>query len=680
MAEFNPETPQAPNTNWLNASQGYQSNKVIGNLFKGFAETVDTGIKSYAETKRTQISLAANAGVDNIVNSKPTEPVQVPEGLKASLGKLDQYKNALDQGVMTDLEFKVRLDKTAKEMRRTFGSGYGDLIDNALANAQGVSTANQVRDELLKQVDAENRNADDMTKRKMNFLEKEMEFISNPNVLAQYEAYTGSKFNPNDYNYSAMLMAVSAQKSIEHTITTSKAKLELDNATNDATVEQSQRVAGLEVSQITRSLFNAKGNPVWRDFENARVSSSDPKGPGGATVTPEEKAQLEGLYANLENQVRLTVRQKLTDPNEPYAVTLTTEKQRQDIENIALGELQIYKDSMFNEQYGIFGATARQAAAISADATYNILADPVYGKIQAKIASMKTLGFDMDLVNGAFQAMSFTGKDGKPVNGAAYQRQMLQEQIFANFLASDKGTAELITAFTNAGLPPIQTKKALEERVKLVTNPSNDPEKAAQMMRNLFADPESQNFIEEFASTDPMGMFGMLASKQMTDKMYGTEMWGQYLSWSLNQFNGIAVPLKSDIIKGQTGTDTTFIKWDGKQFSIDGAGAKVLLKSNPLTNPVGYANNAVEYNNYRNVLMAVNNMNAYISLLDYAVSKDGETIAPYIENLFDGIPVQDQKKQGSMLTQMKQAIVDLNEEMAKAVTEENKKRGATEKK
>lgn len=33
-----------------------------------------------------------------------------------------------------------------------------------------------------------------------------------------------------------------------------------------------------------------------------------------------------------------------------------------------------------------------------------------------------------------------------------------------------------------------------------------------------------------------------------------------------------------------------------------------------------------------------------------------------------------------MLTQMKQAIIDLNEEAAKAVAEENKKRGATEKK
>ena len=65
-------------------------------------------------------------------------------------------------------------------------------------------------------------------------------------------------------------------------------------------------------------------------------------------------------------------------------------------------------------------------------------------------------------------------------------------------------------------------------------------------------------------------------------------------------------------------------------------------------------------------------MNAYIALLDYAISKDSantDGVAPYIELLFDGVPVQDRKKQGNMLTQMKKAIGEFLDEAAKDTAE-----------
>lgn len=664
MAEFNPETPQAPNTNWLNYSQGYSANKTIGNLFKGFAEAADAGLQAYDRTKRTDIALAANQSVEGIATGKPDQPVQVPEQLKASLGKLDQYKSALDQGVMSDLEFKVRLDKTAKEMRRTFGSGYSDLIDNALANAQGVSTANQVRDELLKQIDAETRQGTDIEKRNLALLNQNEEIIGLPDFQTAYQTYTGTKWNPADFNYYAAYSISSGIKAKKYAMESKKAALDYLDKETSVTETVATKVAAEDISAKVTSFFNDKPSQEWLKYKETLANSTSDKGPGGVKVTPEEQTQLRAMWNTVNAQAMLMVDRVLA---EDYGSTIVSEARRNDIRGIVKSRLGIYQSTLDDQQFGLFNAVALENAAKGAQAESDVFSDPLLGEFTLRLGVLQKNGWDLDILNGAIQSMDFN-VGGKVVSGAEVQRKLIQNSLFGSLLDNEKTASDVLFAAEAAGLAPADTMVALEQKIKATLDPGTSKELAASSMGNIFAQ-KGDDFVEKFASEDPTRMIQLLASREMTDKMFGTKMYTPYLEWITEQFRGVAVPAASTLISAQQSTDDTLVNFDGKRFSVEELNTGLSKHS--------AAGKIIERQWLNDARVQVGIMNSYIDAMEYAFKKGGASdaqITQHILQFFNGQSVQEFDKQGSWFTVLKKAVAK-NVEEASAVANSEKATG-----
>lgn len=652
MAEFNPETGVEPNTNWLNASQGYSANKTIGNLFKGFADAADSGLKAYDQTKRTNIALDASRQVEALATTKPTEPVAIPPGLKMTLEKVDKYRNAVQQGAMSDIEFKIRLDKTAKEMRSKYGEGYRDVIDNSLANAQGVSTANQVRDELLQQIKAEATAGDKELARNLSFLNQNEEIIGGGNFQAAYETYTGKKFNPADFNYYAAYSISAGIKAKKYDLEYKTAALNYVDKEQTVNENVAQKVAAEDVSARITSLFNDKASPEWLRYKQTLTASTDPKGPGGASLTPEEQTQLRTMWNTVNFQAQLMVDQVLA---QDYSTTITSKAARDNIKDIVASRLGIYQKTLDDQQFGLFNAVALENAAKGAQAESDITNDPLLGEFTSRLSALQKMGWPLDSLNNAINTMQFD-INGKKVEGAEVRRKLLQNSLFGSLMGSENAASDILFAAEAAGLSPADNMQALEQKVKTVLDPTVSKELAASGMSNIYAQ-VGDDFVEKFATDDPSRMIQLLASHEMTDKMYGTKMYSSYLQWLSEQFRGVAIPAANTLISAQQTTDDTLVNFDGKRFSVE--------ETNFGLSKHSAAGKLIEQNRFAQAKRQVDIMNTYIDAVEYAFKKGGasdQQITQHILSFFGGQSVQEFDKQGSWYTLMKKAIIKNIEE------------------
>lgn len=643
MAEFNPDVGAGPNTNWLGYSQGQSANKTIGKLFEGFSEAADAGLKAYDSAKRTEISLAANKEVNNNLSVAPSQPVPIPEGLKDGLSKLDGYKNALDQGVMSDVEFKVRMDKTAKELRNKYGQGWTDVIDNSLANAQGVSTANQLRTELLSTIKEATAAQDDFAKRKMSFLEKESEYIGNPNVQAAYRKTTGQDFRFGaDYNYYALLSAVSAQKALEHQTAVRNAELNLyENADKVNNIQNKKTIAGV-ASDFVRSTFNEAANKPWADWKKSVSNALDPNGPGGAKLAPEEETQIRMLWNVFKTQAMAKTEEMLSSPEVSNA--LPDSKDRADIRALVENQIGVYQNMMEDKNYGIFNAIVNENASIESMSTNGVITDPKYGSMMSSIQSMIKIGLPMNVVNQYIDTFNANG-----LTGPELMKKQMEQHLFGKMIAGGVPDSELIDKYVGEGATKDQIMNALTARVRFALDPAISKEQAVEVMKGLFEDPYGDQYLKTYAKKDPAGMFAMIASPQMTEKMYGTEMWDTYKEWAYNQFIAIGQLAADTIVTSKRGSDSLKITFDGKQFQIEGLTDQSLGKRSALSAGIEHAQAIFAQR-------AITQMNSYLQQIEPITKHDKITPDYFLQIFMNGQNINGIENEGNFYTKFVNAL------------------------
>ena len=654
MAEFNPDVGAGPNTNWLGYSQGSSANKTIGKLFEGFSEAADTGLKAYDTAKRTEISLAANKSVNDTLSTAPTQPVPIPDGLKDGLSKLDGYKNALDQGVMSDVEFKVRMDKTAKELRNKYGQGWTDVIDNSLANAQGVSTANQLRTELLSTIKEANSAVDDFAKRKMNFLEKESEYIGSADVQAAYRKEKGVDFKFGaDYDYPLMLSLVSAKKALEHQTAVQNAEIALYKGQDDVNTTVNKKAVTSIASDFLRNTFNEAANKPWADWKKSVGNAIDPKSAEGEKLSPEEKTQIAMLWNVFQTQTLAKTEEMLSSPD--VSTALPEEKDREDIRQLVAKRLNVYQQMMNEQSFGMFNAVANENASIKEMATNRIVTDPLYGSMITSIEALTAKGVPYSVIDSYIQSFNVNG-----LTGPALMKKQMEQHLFGKMIAGGVPDTELIEKYVGDGATSDQIMNALTARVRFALDPAISKEQAVEVMKGLFDDPYSDQYLKTYAKKDPAGMFAMIVTPQMTEKMYGTEMWDTYKGWAYEQFVAIGQLAANTIVVGKKESDALTPTFDGKAFHLPEYKDEQLRNRSPIS--AGFENFQYTYAN-----RAVTQMNAYLQAMEGIFKYDKIDPTLFLKEFMDGKDIKGIENEGNFYTKFLKALDDAAKATAKAL-------------
>lgn len=664
MAEFNPDIGPQPGNNFAAYSQGYSPNRAIGQLLSGFAEAGQTYVKERDNSTRKDIALTANTEVSNVLSSKPIEPVDLPPEMKSSLTKLENYKTALAQGVMGDVEFKTRLDKTAKELRRRFGSGWGVEIDNALANAQGTSTANQLRTELNSQIDTYKRASDKTYDKKLSFMQNELEIIGTGTFQNFYQQQTGQKFTYNgDYNYEVAAAGVAQLKAEKYQQDRDKAMLDLNKSVNSYNEDNGVRDAQKRIDLMSRDIFNESTNKAYGTYLGAQTAAM-----ADGTLNAQESVQLTQLFSAFKQDALIRAQGVLSSE---YSGVITTEAGKAAVMSSLTDKLSVYESALTNKDMGLITALARSNAYILDDSLGRLIKDPDYGEVNSAVSAMNKLGFPPEIIAQGYLAASVKLPGGGTVTGPQVVQDLVAKAMFGSLMTNTNSIYNLASDYTKAGASPESIRSSLTTQLRSVLNPSVSPEQASQMVRSLFEGSENINFIRDFAKKDRIGLLSLMASPEMTKKLQGTEVWGFYAQWVNSQFLTISQSARDTILSAKQGGGAVDVTFDGDKFVL--SGFKPSIKTAVTAGPLGPSVIAQDVLAYRNAYKAVSDINSYLNIMKPVAEVDGITISEMVQSLFQTEDINKVKPdENSVFKKMSDALDKLAKDTAESLRDDKK--------
>lgn len=650
---FNPEVGPQDNNNFINSSRGVDANKAIGTLFSGLGDAFEQHVQAKDQETRQAILQESHTSTDSILRSSPQAPITVPQELQTQIASLGRIKNAYSQGVMGDTEFKMKIDTLAKKMRSRFGVGYTNEIDNALSNATGTSTANQVRQELIQNINALQSQTDKEQTKRDKWIDSNSKYLGDPNFRANYRALTGRDFEiGTDFNYAAAQAAVSGVKSYEHSIAARKAELELEAAGTKSSEDKAMQVASIEAAKVSKDIFNTGVNAGFKELQDATSASTNPKSPGGEKVTPEEENNIRIAFNKFRTDASLKVDGLLTDPEGPYVSRITSSKSRDDVKAIVLDRVSLYEKALMERDFGLLNQLAAQNAANTQYGTYSLMTDEKLGDFHTTYQALSKIYDPLMLQKILTQSPAGGGETAQQK-----MERVIGNSLVAALIKGDKSAGDLFSMAIQAGLdnPKLYRDSLARAITEGVLAPETTKEQASNMVKSLFEAPNQADFLRDYAVNDPMKLFTLMASPAMTEKLKGTEIWPKYSRWAYEQFSEAGRKAANTMIDTQVSSDRAAVTFDGKQFRLE-VGALLPSPLDAGGTAIQTMRSGWEQMKVVAANQAVTDMNMYLNLVDPIATADGASVDQLIGVMFNGQAVQNYKKQGSLFTQMNMAI------------------------
>ena len=696
MAVFNPETSVNLGDNYTTRSQGQTPNKALGYLFGGIADAISAVTKGQKEKQDNAIANAAQQGVDvlaggegDITLSSPDrifspprrvggagsgpdnfEALEIAPAMTAAETKLTRLKAARDQGSLpSDLYFSQQVAVLTKRLNSQF-PGEEAKVAAMVERALGTSSANRVRKEQLALLNAEGSAADSEDKRKKQILKEAANdgYISDPYIMTTYEQYAGRAFNPEDFNDTALLAAISKRKykdsEIDRYLKEAQVKTvgskDREDMFKKGVTEQVLTLAdrllytNLNTKQDIRGLEEPQTSI---DFRNVRSMIAEQLS-GGKPITPDQMVAIRNQLNQLDVQLSSAFDQLLNT----YATEIPNAKDREDIKAMGMAPLQIMKNSFGgpNPDLGIIGAAK---AAVEAQDNAFVLSN---GRFDKNLdMAIKMLG--KESVNKLLM-MGLTGEVMLPEEEAVFNTLKL-------YLAGGKSLTDLLkNARKDGTLTQQEVSKlvspAIQQYVETILT-SEDPKAVQKAAQSLYNEDE-RKVIETHSKTNPDATFRLLVSPEMTEKLKGTPEFKNYSNFAKFQARPLFKQWADTAADVQAHTGSGVITWDegSHRFTYQLDRSKL---------PSGYGFGPAAFRDWDlyqadKGRVAVESINQYLDRMDGIFKIDGDTPEGFLQGFFGSQSFKDMKKQGSLLDRMNSGLNKwLDEKMA---TEEEIKKGS----
>lgn len=684
---FNPEVSVNLGDNWANASQGRPANKALGTLFEGVGDMVSVYTKQKEKADGEALDNAISGAVDEAAGGgsilfpeagpPKTGEDAVPPMLQEGMNDIKRLKSSRDQGIKTDRMYHMELAAKAKRLKAQF-PGKAAQIDQMLSAVSGTSMANKVRQDLLNEIEAEQKAAADEGKAGTAMLKEYGEFLGNDatgmSVRANYKQLTGKDFNPADYNRKALVLAVSPIQSEEADLKRKKARVEFESASvglEEKLTDRTKRLmldAGKTEASIVRDRLLTVG-----------MSDSGQEGPAGlgsgklrmdkleetlrsgiqdGGLSPEEKQNMITQIATLELDTNNVIEAMLNRPDangRTYASTLTPAQQDElrDVVRLPLAKI---KQSFSGKEtdLSLLNAikidnearkTAKENQLLKQDGGF------IYTLEQAEGA------WGTDNVQKVRRMLLADPSMSQDNLGWDQESRAVAQQLLMIFATGKVPVAQTLKeASANGSIPtPQVAQAAISSYLKLLNDPAVTGPAFETAADKFFT--SNKDLIAEYGKKDPKALFDAMVTPQMTEKLKGTKAAIAYTEFAAEQATQILRPFKDEMVDAQVYSDMANIAYDPK------AGRFVFSwKMNPnagnILSPID--NLAVQYDvaKARQGEKAVANFNSYLDKMEPLLKNSGDTMDNFLATTFMGTDFKKMEKEGSLLTRLKQGMVE----------------------
>lgn len=393
MASFVEYNPTAPAENYTNRSRGTDTpkgNDVLGQLFKGVGEAVDTTVKFVDNRNIQNLGEELTTGIDAIrgaqaVDAAVSDPtvtggetganvpgaVTSPPGVAAATSEISRIQQAYKEGKIGDTYYYSKVEALARQVRSKY-PGYREEIDKKVSSIIGTNPANALRSSLLSDLKQAQSTAQSRTNSDEAIIERGKDRLSG----AKYQRFVAGERDP---AFIAELKTdIQQGEARKSTVDLMKSELELKRAQGTALKEDYEKIARKEGSDLVWNVINegidtAGGGKFSMNTINEKIAGLAT----GKALSPEELSQLNAGFNALENRATMAVeaihRAKLGKNGEYSLGSELDQAQLNQAREYALAPLVRMRKALTDGDTGTFAFYANTAKMMRSTTTADML-------------------------------------------------------------------------------------------------------------------------------------------------------------------------------------------------------------------------------------------------------------------------------------------------------------------
>jgi muramidase (phage lysozyme) len=503
--------PVTEDPNYLNRSQGYSKSDVVSAGKSGFGEAlsnigsiVSAAAKGFDESITDSLQQDAFAALDPVRQAnidQNREATELPTPASTRLKQLSKNEQRVAQGAMSETDYNIRLQQVVSELNARY-PGYREKIDSAVKQITGVTPANQLRAEYLRELNSQSTAA----KAKQDDDEK---------WFKDTQAYTyaempGATKEQVIANRAVLEPKIGAYKAREQYISAQKGELELAKAADGQTKSRYRELAVVDANMISERAIAAAVNSQGGLKEMQRKAAE-------AVNNPKALQELTNNLSVMEAEINATLDTKFRQPlaaggTRSYTSVLDASTINE-IRQTALMPIQTIRQLIGQKETGLASAAAN-IVKHNADVVQQRLQEN-YPSLLVQQGITKLAG---DTVGGVVAQNSSVLPDA--------QKAMVDTKVFGNISQKVDPTVP--------GSGPRSHDKVIEDGQKAKGSPltgkeqrvirdnfialvdAKDPETAANAVRTLY---QSPRYFANLPEKEQLSTLIKMANPEFTAKI-----------------------------------------------------------------------------------------------------------------------------------------------------------------
>ena len=536
MASFDikPEAELVPN--FTRASQGIRAdrNTSLGNLFKGLAVTLDTGVKEADRYQKEQIrddifdqvdAVQDEFGVGDRTFQERDIALARPRELERAGENLDVLQAAYERGALRESHYWARMNSIVRQMRSRY-PGYRTEIDGMVSSITGARPANALRAALFREWAADSSSTPTQ-------MDKLVTSAANAGTLPI--EYYDRQEQGNPFTFVELQERVAEKNRQVFESRAAAARMSRAASEGDLTSElvktHAQGTFTNTVQNILNDSLEASGgySAIKERLDKYQQSLAS-----GQPVSQESLQQDRAMVSQLALDLELALLQQANepfgeDPNQSIASSLTP-KEVQDKIDLAMAPIRLLQDALSTDNpNGVMTAMAAVSDAKLQDNVRRVLEEnDVLGGMQVLNEAVgPEVASTVLTLSPRGQSSFVTAMTSLDLASLSAQNRTVLDGFQAAVGVSDEYGAE----YLNNTL--VALGNVMDSKIPF--------ELKAGEVNFVFAD-NTHSVLEELDRSSRLDYYRRAASPQMTQKMValkaagGQEAWDLYQKWVTYEF------------------------------------------------------------------------------------------------------------------------------------------------
>lgn len=514
-------------------SPDYKADTSLGQGLTGAAEFGKAGLSLADNVIKQNIDKTLNDGIDKIRDSfGVAQAADTGSGFAAAVGRggadgvsltdqkgdtpvalqklgtrVDGLTEAYKQGELSNSAYYAKMEAYVRQVKQQF-PGFSDDVDQMVSTKLGVTPANALRSAIQQDVTELQKKVQSQNDKWTTYEHTNAQYI-----YTQWPNYDQLKSQGQAPARQDVEAAVGTLQARDYGYTAGMARLAATKAVGEAQATKAEELttqkAGDIAAHLTVGVTNSMGIKSPADFQQLLDDVRNGKRP---PLTPDEKAQVSGIFATMKQQYGVTfdkfVNGKLSENTEETLASRSSPPKIAAIREQGLQSIKDMEDGLVNEKYGVLAQSSNwNKATMDAGEGEFLRRAPIAPYVAAGRKALGDQGIMVLVANQPFLQKHMLEGFRQFNQAAAVQGDKSLREVFDTYKSEGVNDGEL-------------NKKSIADTTNIIlhSDKMEDKNAGANAVQHAFG-PANRTLLDAFNDKNQVDVFTQLGSPLMTKKI-----------------------------------------------------------------------------------------------------------------------------------------------------------------